>query len=126
MHLLCTESSVWKNDRITKDALGRPNGHRYQATSAQVEALLDHVRTYRSPHVDLRPRVRRVERRLLDEYAGFLVGNQCRDFGKQDGVTEMEESVTANAVERKLNDALFEDEEGGKVNVDRRPVFVSW
>lgn len=47
------------------------------------------------------------------------------DFGKQDGITEMEESVMANAVERKLNDALLESEQEGKVVIERKPIYVS-
>lgn len=85
--LLAPPSSLW----ITKDSLGRPNGHQYLATASQVDDLLDHVRSYESPYMDLRPQVRRIEEKLLGEYAGLLIGNQCLDFGKQDGVTEMEE-----------------------------------
>jgi hypothetical protein len=70
--------------------------------------------------------MRRIEQRLLSDYAGALIGNQCLDFGKQDGVTEMEESIMANSVERKLNDALFMDELDGKIDIVRKPIFVSW
>lgn len=70
--------------------------------------------------------MRRIEQRLLTEYAGTLIGNQCLDFGKQDGVTEIEESIMANSVERKLNDRLFEDELSGKIEIIRKPIFVSW
>ncbi len=70
--------------------------------------------------------MRRIEQRLLTEYAGCLIGNQCLDFGKQDGVTEMEESVMANSVERKLNDLLYQDERDGKICIVRKPIFVSW
>ena len=58
--------------------------------------------------------------------SGFLIGNQCLDFAKQDGVTEIEESIMANSVEQKLNDALFRDEVDGKVVITRKPIFVSW
>ena len=70
--------------------------------------------------------MRRIEQRLLTEYAGCLIGNQCLDFGKQDGVTEMEGSVMANSVERKLNDLLYQDERDGKICIVRKPIFISW
>ena len=110
----------------TKDSLGAANGRQHHATPSQVSSLLDHVRGYVSPYVDVRPQVRRIEERFLAEHAGFLIGNQAVDFAKQDGVTEMEESVMANAVERRLNDRLFDAEAGGRVLISRRPVFVSW
>lgn len=85
-----------------EDMLGRPKRHQDHALFTQIEALLNHIRTYRSMYVDLRPQVRLLER-LLEEYTGFLIGNQCQDFVTKDGVTEMEENVMANAVERNLN-----------------------
>ena len=112
--------------RITRDSLDRPNGHQYHATPEQVDSLLSHVLNYRSPYADLRPEVRRIEEKFLDEYAGLLIGNQCLDFAKQDGVTEIEECIMANSVERKMNDVLFDDERVGRVIIDRRTIFVSW
>ena len=47
------------------------------------------------------------------------------DFLKQDGITEIEESVQANHVERKLNDLLLKDQAHGEVNIIRTPVFVA-
>ena len=55
--------------------------------------MSNHIQTYKSPYTDLRPQIRRIEQKFLDEYAGFLIGNQTLDFGKQDGVTEIEESI---------------------------------
>ena len=112
--------------RITKNSLSQANGNQYYATPDQVQSLLKHIQTYKSPYTDLRPQVRRIEQKFLHEYAGFLIGNQCLDFAKQDGVTEIEESIMANSVERKLNDALFQDEVDGKVVIERKPIFVSW
>lgn len=112
--------------RITKNSLDVPNGHQYLATPDQVNELLHHVLNYSSPYTDLRKEMRRIERRLLTEYSGLLIGNQCVDFGKQDGVTEIEECISANHVERNMNDMLFDDEINGRIRINRRPIFVSW
>lgn len=117
---------IYYQKRITKNSFSQPNGHQYYASPTQVQSLLQHIQTYQSPYTDLRPSMRRIEHRLLTEYAGLLIGNQCLDFGKQDGVTEMEESTMANSVERKLNDMLFQDEQDGKIGIIRKPIFVSW
>ena len=112
--------------RITKNSLSQANGNQYYATPDQIQSLLTHIQTFQSPYTDIRPQIRRIEQKFLTEYAGLLIGNQCLDFAKQDGVTEIEESIMANSVERKLNDALFQDEVDGKVSVTRKPIFVSW
>ncbi|KAL9182185.1 hypothetical protein ACHAXT_012837 [Thalassiosira profunda] len=119
--LVAPPSNLW----ITKNSLSQANGNQYYATPDQVQSLLKHIQAYKSPYTDLRPQVRRIEQKFLHEYAGFLIGNQCLDFAKQDGVTEIEESIMANSVERKLNDALFQDEVDGKVVIERKPIFVS-
>lgn len=109
----------------TKDALGKINGRQYLATPSQVATLKDFMSTNKSSYTDLRDPIRRIEERLLGEYAGFLIGNQCIDFQKQDGVTEMEEATMANAVERRLNDMLLQDEIDGKLTISRKPIYVS-
>jgi hypothetical protein len=109
----------------TKNALGIVNGHQIQASPAEIEALKEHIRTYQSLAKDLRKKMRKVEHQLLEEHAGFLIGNQCLDFQKQDGVTEIEESIMANAVERRLNDLLLREEAAGRVVVNRKPIYVS-
>lgn len=109
----------------TVDALGRTNGRQYFATPSEVASLKTHMDTYKSPYTDLREPVRRIEARLLGDYAGFLIGNQCLDFQKQDGVTEMEEATMANAVERRLNDLLIQDEADGKLVISRKIIYVS-
>lgn len=113
------------NLNVTTDSLSKPNGHQYYATPSQVKDLLNHIKTYHSPYQDIRPQIRRIESKFLNEYAGMLIGNQCLDFAKQDGITEMEESVMANSVERKLNDELLKAEQDGKVVIERKAIYVS-
>eukprot|EP00521_Asterionellopsis_glacialis_P011685 CAMPEP_0195309616 /NCGR_PEP_ID=MMETSP0707-20130614/38826_1 /TAXON_ID=33640 /ORGANISM="Asterionellopsis glacialis, Strain CCMP134" /LENGTH=702 /DNA_ID=CAMNT_0040373913 /DNA_START=316 /DNA_END=2424 /DNA_ORIENTATION=- len=109
----------------TTDFAGKENGHQHLATPEQNEALKEHIRNYKSPYTDIRPELRRIEEKLLTTHVGFLIGNQCVDFGKQDGITEMEESIMANAVERKLNDMVLQDETDGKITISRQPIYVS-
>jgi len=108
----------------TVDAFNRPNGRIIHSTSSETQSLLSHVRSYESPYTDLRPEMREIEATLLEKYAGFLIGNQMTDFWKFDGVTELEESTMANEVERRMNDALLEDETAPKIRIKRTPAFV--
>lgn len=109
----------------TVNALGEVNGRQEYATEDQIKALKDHISSIQSNQTDLREPLRRIEQKLLTEHAGFLIGNQCIDFQKQDGVTEMEEAVMANHVERALNDLVLRDESSGKIVVNRKPIYVS-
>jgi hypothetical protein len=109
----------------TVNALGAVNGKQLLAGPLQVEQLKLHIQSYKSQDLDLRVPIRKVEQMLLTEYAGFLIGNQCIDFQKQDGVTEIEESTMANAVERRLNDLLLQEEVKGSIVVNRQPIYVS-
>lgn len=109
----------------TKDAFAKTNGLQQLATKEQVQRLILAISAQASTHIDLRQPVRAIEDELLTTYAGCLIGNQCLDFGKQDGITEMEEATMANAVERNLNDLLLEDEASGKVQINRKPIYVS-
>ena len=108
----------------TVDAFKRENGAAIHATPEQVDAVLSHMATYAPPARDCREAVRAVEREIFAEHAAFLVGNQALDFSKQDGITEIEESVQANVVERRLNDALFADELAGRLEINRAPAIV--
>jgi hypothetical protein len=111
----------------TVDAFGTVNGKILHASDATLDSIIEHVNNYKpvSPSVmDYRKAVRAVEQKLLTDHAGLLIGNQAKDFLKQDGVTEIEESIQANLVERNMNDILLEDEMKGKIVVDRSPVFV--
>ena len=109
----------------TVNALGYVNGKQENATPEQIHALKEHIKTYKSPTQDLRGPMRKIEQRLLHEYCGALVGNQCLDFQKQDGITEIEEATMANHVERNLNDILLRDEAVGMVSVNRKPIYIS-
>eukprot|EP00934_Nitzschia_sp_Nitz4_P008922 Nitzschia sp. Nitz4//scaffold85_size83877//30632//32860//NITZ4_005225-RA/size83877-augustus-gene-0.149-mRNA-1//1//CDS//3329559125//8912//frame0 len=109
----------------TVNALGVVNGKQVYATSDQISALKEHIQTFQSPSKDYREAIRKVEQAFLNEYAGFLVGNQCIDFEKQDGVTEIEESIMANHVERNLNDILLREEQAGRIAVNRKPIYIS-
>eukprot|EP00548_Thalassiothrix_antarctica_P011877 CAMPEP_0194159460 /NCGR_PEP_ID=MMETSP0152-20130528/77843_1 /TAXON_ID=1049557 /ORGANISM="Thalassiothrix antarctica, Strain L6-D1" /LENGTH=720 /DNA_ID=CAMNT_0038869029 /DNA_START=127 /DNA_END=2286 /DNA_ORIENTATION=- len=135
----------------TKDAFGIVNGYQQLATPQQVSELENFITTYVSPSNDLRSELRAVETELLTTHAGFLIGTQCMDFGKQDGITELEEATMANAIERRLNDMLLSQEKKaksasienpanaierrlndmllsqeieGKVRINRKPIFV--
>ena len=109
----------------TTDAFGRENGLAVHATAAQVDAVIAHVATYTAPKADWRAEVRAVEAEIFAEHASSLIGNQAMDFSKQDGVTEIEESLQANEVERRLNDQLLADEEAGVAVIDRSPAYVA-
>lgn len=110
----------------TVNALGEENGSQLLASPEQVEMLKQHIREFDSPYKDLRVPVRKIEDALLSEkYAGFLIGNQCLDFMKQDGITEIEEAIMANKVEQRLNDLLLRDEANGTVFINRQPIYVS-
>mmetsp|Transcript_48019 Transcript_48019/g.126806 ORF Transcript_48019/g.126806 Transcript_48019/m.126806 type:complete len:728 (-) Transcript_48019:9-2192(-) len=110
----------------TVDAFGKVNGRQVVAVAASVDKVIAHVRSYKAPQADNREACRAVEDLFFGNtpLAADLVANQALDFHKQDGLTEIEESVQALRVERQLNDALFEDEKAGKVSIGRQPAFV--
>ena len=109
----------------TTDAFGRENGLAAHATAAQVDAVIAHVAAYAPPKTDWRAEVRALEAEIFARHSGLLIGNQAMDFGKQDGVTEIEESLQANEVERRLCDQLLADERAGAVDIDRAPAYVA-
>ena len=111
------------NIEKTVDSFGRENGRIILATDDEIEKIENHLRNFESKG-DYREKIRKVEEEILTKYAGKLIANQAADFKKQDGVTEIEESLEANAIERRMNDALMEDEKAGIVNISREPVFV--
>lgn len=107
----------------TVDAFGNVNGKQILAAPQIVAQVLEHIKTLKVGK-DFRSEIRRIEARLLSEHAALLIGNQALDFHKQDGVTEIEESIEANVVERKLNDLLLEDELAGRVRIQRHVALV--
>ncbi len=60
----------------TKNALGAENGLQRFSTAPEVQQIKDHICTYQSPYSDLRCQLRRIEKALLTDHAGFLIGNQ--------------------------------------------------
>jgi hypothetical protein len=119
----------------TIDAAGRVNGKQLLADEATMERLIKTIQSLTdaassplSPQQQLEyaTKIRAVEARLLaHDCASQLVGNQTLDFLKQDGLTEILESVQANQVERKLNDMLLAHETAGLLAVSRAPIFVA-
>lgn len=107
----------------TVDACNYENGTIKLAAPAEVEAIIMHLQQF-APDRDYRDSVRAVEAEIFDQRSAELIGNQALDFFKQDGVTEIEESVQANLVERRLNDQLLADEAAGQVKICRAPAFV--
>jgi hypothetical protein len=61
----------------TKDGIGNVNGRQKLATHGEVERIKDFISSYSSPYTDIRDPIRKIERILLTDYAGFLIGNQC-------------------------------------------------
>jgi hypothetical protein len=77
------------------------------------------------PKRDYREAIRKIDHELMNlPLAGVIIGNQSLDFGKQDGITEIEEAGQANLVEQRINDGLLADEDAGKVEIGRSPAFV--
>jgi hypothetical protein len=61
----------------TKDGIGNVNGRQKLATVDELQRIKDFIRSYSSPYNDLREPIRKIEAKLLTDYAGFLIGNQC-------------------------------------------------
>lgn len=116
----------------TLDAFGNVNGKILYANRSLVDAIIAHVQRYNSNNsaAKYKNQVRLIERELLDvdneaNYVGQLIANQAVDFWKQDGVTEIEEAIMANEIERRMNDLLLKDEqEMNKVEIHRDVAFV--
>ena len=133
--------SVWYDDPIktvvngkvlgsgptstTSDAFEKENGLIHLATQEELDSVKTHLSQFNVETKDFRNQVRAMEKEIFEmENAAELVALQAAEFFKQDGVTEIEESVEANEVERRLNDLLLQDETDGVININRAPVFV--
>lgn len=115
----------------TVDAFFKENGAIVHCSPAQMDTLIARFTdrdTYGPASAvggkDLRKAVRDAEAEIISGFAGEIIANQAHDFRKQDGVTEIEESVEANPVDHVLNDQLLADEAEGTVFVNRAPAFV--
>jgi hypothetical protein len=110
----------------TVDAFNEVNGMQVLSPPTIVDSVIQHMKQYKYEgdlHA-LKAKIRVIEQKLLTDRAAELVGNQALDFKKQDGVTEIEESIEANKVERELNDQLLRDEEAGQVAILRNPALI--
>jgi hypothetical protein len=47
------------------------------------------------------------------------------DYYKQDGITEIEEAISVNKIERHMNDMLLQQEIAGMVEIHRHPIYIS-
>lgn len=126
---VCTllEGKEYREGRVveTVNAFNEQNGKLILSPSDVVDKIIDHMHNYRPPKTDYRKEMREIEQKLLSpHFAAMLVGNQALDFMKQDGITEMEEAVEANTVERRLNDLVYEDELAGHIAISRAPALV--
>lgn len=109
----------------TVNAFNEENGKLILAPAEIVDQIIHHMHNFKAPKTDYRQELRAIEQKLLSpKYAAALVGNQALDFKKQDGITEMEESVEANTVERRLNDLVYADEQAGVIEIRRAPQMV--
>lgn len=126
IHTYINGESLQDGDKVdTVDAFNRVNGKQIIATKEVVDKVISHVHNYICPKNDWRKEMREIDSMFMRELAPIIVGNQCMDFEKQDGITEIEESVEANCVEQRLNDKLYDAEQNdGTIIVRRNPVFV--
>mmetsp|Transcript_1115 Transcript_1115/g.2396 ORF Transcript_1115/g.2396 Transcript_1115/m.2396 type:complete len:727 (+) Transcript_1115:325-2505(+) len=118
----------------TVDAFNRSNGKQVLASSFEVDLVIGHIwnvcggssSSAKSTN-DIRAAVRAMDAEFCDAagLAPSIIGNQALDFQKQDGITEIEESIQANLVEQRLNDLFLQAERAGEVVIRRdQPVFV--
>ena len=83
----------------TVDAFGRQNGKQILASPAGVDKVINFMQNVKDFHKganrDFLDQVREIDAIFMDheKLAPAIIGNQCIDFQKQDGITEIEESI---------------------------------
>ena len=83
----------------TIDAFGRENGKQVLATKSGVDKIIHFMQNAKDFHKgvnkDYLQAGREIDAILCDHarLAPVIIGNQCLDFQKQDGITEIEESI---------------------------------
>uniref|UniRef100_A0A7S2WTZ2 Aldehyde dehydrogenase domain-containing protein n=2 Tax=Rhizochromulina marina TaxID=1034831 RepID=A0A7S2WTZ2_9STRA len=108
----------------TVDAFGKVNGKQLLSSESVIDQVISHAKSFVPAKNDMRAEVRAIEAKFMSDHAGFLIGNQALDFGKQDGVTEIEESIEANVIEHRMNDDVLDDEAAGRLRINRSPAIV--
>ena len=74
---------------------------------------------------DLREPVRAIEKEFMTNLAGFLIGNQAVDFMKQDGVTEIEESLQVRTGGRVMVAETSPVNNGAEFRSEFRSVYIA-
>ena len=94
-----------KNEVIpTVDAFGRENGRQILASKAGVDKVIDFMQNAKDFHKgvnkDFLQAGREIDAIFTDheKLAPIIIGNQCMDFQKQDGITEIEESIQVSDI----------------------------
>ena len=88
----------------TVDAFGRENGRQILASKAGVDKVIDFMQNAKDFHKgvnkDFLQAGREIDAIFTDheKLAPIIIGNQCMDFQKQDGITEIEESIQVSDI----------------------------
>ena len=83
----------------TVDAFDRENGKQVLASPAGVDKVIHFMKNakdfHRGENRNFLDQVREIDAIFMDHnrLAPTIIGNQCLDFQKQDGITEIEESI---------------------------------
>mmetsp|Transcript_77245 Transcript_77245/g.218445 ORF Transcript_77245/g.218445 Transcript_77245/m.218445 type:complete len:363 (+) Transcript_77245:57-1145(+) len=115
----------------TVDAFGRENGKQVLASPGGVDKFIAFMQSAKDFHKgqnrNFMEQVREIDAAFMDhERLGpAIIGNQCMDFQKQDGITELEEAIQANSLEMRMNAEMLKDEALGHIAIQRdHPMIV--